>query len=81
MTAVTDAKNQVIAPTGSHVNGKYQVKGTNHRTDEELILPTDSPIEVQMDQEFRVWYTEDLIGYTEADNAGKHCIHVILKYC
>ena len=81
LTAITNANDQVIAPQGTHHHGQYHIEGVNHDRDDTLTLFTNSNEEVEKGQEFRVWYTEDLFNYYTVDNAGTHCILVLVKYC
>ena len=80
-TAITNTGNQIIAPPEPHNKGEFQVEGINHMTDETLTLFTNSDEQVDRGNNMRIWYTEDLLDLTEHDNEGKHCIHVLVKYC
>ncbi|XP_066921747.1 uncharacterized protein [Clytia hemisphaerica] len=81
-TGITDTNNIVLAPTGTqYYGGRYVVKRPDHLTDGELNLMTDTNVEYQQNQEFRIWFMEDLINFTEEDNEGTHCVDVFIKYC
>ena len=81
LTGITDADDRVIAPTGTHHLGVYHIENANHKTDDELNLMTDTDVEFKQNQELRIWFMEDLINFTEGDNGGLHCVHVLIKYC
>jgi hypothetical protein len=58
----------------------YNLPGVTSN-DKELILPDiDPPLHVTTGQEFRVWYGEDLIDRSEADNRGTLDIDVYAHY-
>lgn len=39
----------------------------------EIVLPSFSPYSVRSGDQLRLWYGEDLVGYTESDNRGLVC--------
>ena len=76
----TNEANQIIFPTVSHTNTLIRMEEA-HRDANELIQRPDFPVDVQENQKFRIWYTEDLYNYAESNNYGTHCVRVYARYC
>ena len=84
---ITDTHNRIILPpnqlitSGSHAAGKWYNDLGYSSVSPELVLSVFShPPQVSSGQEFRVWYGEDLVNWTEHDNDGKVCIDVYALY-
>jgi len=61
--------------------GNYDLEGFSQQ--KPYIMFTANPlypVKVYRYQELRVWYGEDLLGRTEYDNHGKHCIEIYASY-
>ncbi|XP_066929275.1 uncharacterized protein [Clytia hemisphaerica] len=83
MTVITDAENRMIT-YHDELNSKGYIKmPTENAKSKELNLAmvNDEPYDVRGGEEFRVWYTEDLMNGGDFDNGGTHCVHVFAKYC
>ncbi|KAL9989594.1 hypothetical protein ACROYT_G004159 [Oculina patagonica] len=76
-TLITDDQNNIVFPE----NGRYSytIPGFGSNSPE-LMLNFSTPLVVTADQEFRVWYSEDL-GGTDIDNyPGPTCMKVIIYF-
>ena len=81
LTLITDNQNNIVFPdpkiVTSNAYHRYKGRGWNSRTSTNLtFVDMDKPMYVERGMELRVWYGEDLVGHTEADNGGKHCVDV-----
>ena len=58
--------------------GKYSLAG--YTTSSSVLVfcaqPVCNPLAVPANGELRLWYGEDLRGYTESDNSGETCADV-----
>ena len=81
--AITTSSNALLMPPYvlfTYGNGRWsELNGYNSFSDE-IILPRFSPYSVYSGQELRLWYGEDLVGYTEHDNGGWVCCNVYVLY-
>ena len=83
--AITTSSNALLMPPNQFFTfqggaGKWaQLPGYNSLSPE-IILPRFSPYSVSSGQELRLWYGEDLVAHTEADNAGLVCCNVYVLY-
>lgn len=76
-TIITDDQNNVVFPEDRIY--PYTLAGFGSNSPE-LMLTFSTPLVVAADQEFRVWYSEDLHG-TDTDNyPGPTCMKVIVYY-
>lgn len=76
--ALTDKQNRILAPV-STVNSKhgwYNLPGYTSSSSVLVFCAEKKPHCVFANNELRLWYAEDLKGYTESDNAGKTCADV-----
>ena len=78
---ITDTDNQVLHPSTYLVQrntktGWYQMPGYNGVSPELVFTDFCQPPYYKKGRKLRVWYGEDLVGYTESDNHGKTCMHV-----
>lgn len=70
---VTDKTDTVMLPAKAGINKnmqKYTVSGFTSMSSELPLHTVADPIEVHGEEEYRIWYTEDLYNYTENDNDG-----------
>ena len=60
----------------------YKIEDMDVNSTELLFNHLPSPIFVSNGQEFKVWYTEALLGkdYCDRDNSGKICVDVYALY-
>ena len=79
-TILTDQQNKILAPAASKVseNGWYTLAG--YKSSSPFLafcaqLPCQ-PVVIPANSELRLWYGEDLRGYTEGDNGGETCADV-----
>ena len=80
--AITTSSNALLMPPYAFFtyNGRWsELNGYNSFSDE-IILPRFSPYSVYSGQQLRLWYGEDLVGYTEHDNGGLVCCNVYVLY-
>ena len=76
---LTDKQNKIIAPDASKVNSKtgwYTLPGYTSSSSVLVFCAPKKPHCVFANSELRLWYGEDLFGYTESDNGGKSCVDV-----
>ena len=83
--AITTSSNALLMPpnpffTYAGGTGKWSELPGYNSFSPEIILPRFSPYSVSSGQELRLWYGEDLVGYTESDNAGRVCCNVYVLY-
>lgn len=71
-TAVTDDSNNVVLPEKFHIvsRGRYKFPGFNSDSPQ-LEFTFSSGRAVVPGEEFRVWYTEDLLNGKSGDNTGE----------
>lgn len=79
--AITTSSNHILLPPSKFVIHYSISKWSNipgyTSLSRELILTVFShPHRVSSRQELRLWYGEDLFGYTEEDNGGRVCCDV-----
>ena len=77
-THITDVENHRLFPMdGSTVFDQYlyySLSGFDDNSPEIEFSNFSSPLSVDVCQEFRVWFGEDLINVFEYDNSGMSCI-------
>jgi len=78
MAILTDQNNKILAPEASAVNkqGNYKLAGYTSSSSALVFRARKKPHCVFANSELRLWYGEDLRGYTESDNGGKTCADV-----
>lgn len=76
-TVITDGQNNVVFPE-NYSNQPYILPGLTGNSPE-LLFTFSSPMEVTAGQEYKVWYTEDLLSVqAEDDNySGSTCMKVV----
>ena len=83
-TFVTDANNNILfpGPSVTLISPKisYILPGFTGMSDSVNFVENSKRVWVDAGQELRIWYGEDLVGYTESDNGGTHCVEVYAKY-
>lgn len=83
---ITTSDNKIILPPGqfmkyAHQAGKWaRVPGYNSASKEIVLTPFTEPYAVLAGQQLRLWYGEDLQGYTESDNGGRVCCDVYVQF-
>ena len=81
---ITTSTNSIIIPEipflKSTPPGKFSNLPRIGSFSPEIILPRFSPHKVKSGEELRLWYGEDLVGYTEHDNDGWVCCDVYVLY-
>jgi len=76
---LTDDQNRILAPAASTVNSKsgwYALAGYTSSSSALVFCAPKKPHCIFANSELRLWYGEDLKGYTESDNRGKACADV-----
>ena len=76
---LTDNQNRILAPAASTVNSKtgwYNLAGYTSSSSVLVFCAPKKPQCIFRNSQLRLWYGEDLKGYTEGDNAGKACADV-----
>ena len=76
---LTDKQNRILAPAASTVNsksGRYNLAGYTSSSSVLVFCAEKKPHCVFANSELRLWYAEDLKGYSEGDNGGKACADV-----
>ena len=77
-TVITDGSNRVLGPSAAAKSpGWYQLPGFTSSSSALVFCGLRKPaVCVHSSEDLRLWYAEDLYGYTEADNAGRSCADV-----
>lgn len=78
LTILTDDKNNVVYPE-DYTARMYTIPGFSSSSPE-LVFTFTTPLEVTAGQEYRLWYTEDLLNSYEGDNPGPACMKVVLLF-
>ena len=80
MTLITDHQNRVVFPEDYNDDMFYTLPGFTSNSPE-LLFTFSIPLEVTAGQEYRVWYSEDWLSFTEYDNyPGVTCMSIIVIY-
>ena len=81
---VTRSNNQIILPANQFIGngaGKWsKVPGYNSFSPEIILSVFSTPLSLPAQTQLRLWYGEDLVNYTEADNDGRVCTDVYVLY-
>ncbi|CAH3106852.1 unnamed protein product [Pocillopora meandrina] len=72
---VTDHQNKLLAPAATNHGGWYNLSGYTSSSSA-LVFCAAKPHSIHANTQLRLWYGEDLRGYTENDNGGKTCADV-----
>ena len=76
---ITTSTNQVLLPTREFIvfdRSKWSKVPGYDSLSSELVLSFFSPHSVELNQDLRVWYGEDLMDATEGQNGGTVCVDV-----
>ena len=77
---VTDARNRIIYPSPRLVTvnsgGWYTLPGYTSSSPELILTDFGNPKYLITNEKLRIWYGEDLKGYTESDNHGSTCMDI-----
>ena len=86
-TVITDENKNSVLPLAEYRDGdcikySYKIEGMDVNSTELLFNHLPSPISVSNGQEFKVWYTEALLGkdHCDRDNSGEICVDVYALY-
>lgn len=81
---ITTASNHLISPPSQFFNTYASAKWSEipgfNSFSSEIVLPFLSAYSVNSGQQLRLWYGEDLVNQSEADNGGKVCCDVYALY-
>ena len=87
LSTVITYENESVLPLAKYADGdctkySYKIKGIDVNSTELLFNHLPSPISVSNGQEFKVWYTEALLGkhHCNRDNSGEICVDVYALY-
>ncbi len=65
----------------AHSAGKWaKIPGYNAFSPEIVQSRFSGPFNIHRGHQYRVWYGEDLVNYTESDNGGRVCADVWVLY-
>ena len=73
---LTDHQNKLLAPAATNHGGWYNLAGYTSSSPTLVFRAPNKPHVIYANSELRLWYGEDLRGYTESDNAGTTCADV-----
>ena len=73
---VTDHQNKLLAPAATNHGGWYNLSGYTSSSSALVFCAAKNPHCIHPNTQLRLWYGEDLRGYTENDNGGKTCADV-----
>lgn len=75
-TLITNTSNVRLVSLPSNGFGCYQLPGFHYNSDEIELRPS-SPVGAHAGQEFRIWYSEDLLNNYDFDNyESESCVDV-----
>ena len=90
MIIITNAKKEAILPTAGKLkaldvtceneNHFYSLDGTTHTSPELVFGNLTNKVSVSRNQELQIWYGQDWIDCSEADNNGTTCVDVYVWY-
>ena len=87
LSTVITYENKSVLPLAEYRHGdctkySYKIEGMGVNSTELLFNLLPSPISVSNGQEFKVWYTEALLGknHCNRDNSGEICVDVYALY-
>ncbi|XP_046851402.1 uncharacterized protein LOC124444794 isoform X1 [Xenia sp. Carnegie-2017] len=79
---ITDTRNKRIFPAPSLItpgtNGNWYISPGYNSNSPSITFAVPGFRWLYHGQTFRIWYGEDLLGYTESDNHGKTCMNVLV---
>ncbi|XP_046851286.1 uncharacterized protein LOC124444697 [Xenia sp. Carnegie-2017] len=79
---ITDTRNKRIFPAPSLItpgtNGNWYILPGYNSNSPSITFAVPGFRWLYHGQTFRIWYGEDLLGYTESDNHGKTCMNVLV---
>ena len=73
---LTDHQNKLLAPAATNHGGWYNLSGYTSSSSALVFCAAKKPHCIHANTQLRLWYGEDLRGYTESDNGGKTCADV-----
>lgn len=77
---VTDVYNRIIYPSrrlvAINAGGFYSLPGYTASSPKLIFTDFGYPKYLSANEKLRIWYGEDLKGYTEADNRGSTCMDI-----
>lgn len=73
---ITDHANKLFAPISTDSGGWYSLLGYTTSSSVLVFCASKKPHCIFANTELRLWYGEDLRGFTEGDNGGKTCADV-----
>ena len=73
---ITDHANKLFAPISTDNGGWYSLVGYTTSSSVLVFCASKKPHCIFANTELRLWYGEDLRGFTEGDNGGKTCADV-----
>ena len=81
---ITRSNNQIILPANQFIGNRAgkasKVPGYNSFSPEIILSVFSTPLSLPAQTQLRLWYGEDLVNYTEADNGGRVCTDVYVLY-
>ncbi|KAL9958362.1 hypothetical protein ACROYT_G035368 [Oculina patagonica] len=88
MTIITNANKEAVLPPVEDLKATsqcgvqhfYRLNETRHRSPELVYRGLTTQLNVSRNQELQIWYGQDLIDCSEADNSGKTCVDVYAIY-
>ena len=86
LTVITYPNKTALLPA-DHLRGNpgckyysYQIDGIGVNSPELVFNKLPTPLSVSTDQEFQIWYAQDLEGCSEDNNGGETCTDVFAWY-
>ena len=58
----------------------YKLSGFNDVSSEIIFNTSSDPLQVTLDQQFRIWYGQDMADCSEYNNSGESCVDVFGWY-
>lgn len=91
MTLITYTNHTVFLPTGQtadmgvtgHICATeytYRLDGFDDVSSAIIFNTSSKTLPVSMNQEFQIWYGQDIDNCSEANNSGQSCVNVYIWY-
>ena len=90
ITVITNANNEAVLPSVEDMQGAindcddkkfvYSLDGTSHSSPELVFRDLPNYLPVSRNQELQIWYGQDWVDCSEADNSGQTCVNVYAWY-
>ena len=82
--AITNTGNEILLPPSElqlgPTDARFFIPGYPSQGHELVLSVFKNPLDVQSEQEMRLWYTEDLLDFYNGDDGGRVCCDVYAQF-